>query len=43
MTKILMLTLVVVIILMTILWAFGKALWWLRVTFPPKRPRSRRR
>ena len=22
-------------------WAFGKVLWWLRVTFPPKRRRRR--
>jgi hypothetical protein len=31
----------VVIALMTALWALGKALWWWRVTFPPARGRRR--
>lgn len=32
----------VVVAAFVLLWAFGKVLWWLRVTFPP-RPRGRRR
>ncbi len=41
MTRVLIVTMLVVIVVMTVLWAFGKALWWLRVTFPPRRPRGR--
>ncbi len=28
-----------VIAVFTVMWAFGKVLWWLRVTFPPRRKR----
>lgn len=41
MTKILLVMVLAVIAVMTVLWAFGKVLWWLRVTFPPRRPRRR--
>lgn len=43
MKSMLLVIVLVVIAVMTVLWAFGKVLWWLRVTFPPKRPRRRPR
>jgi nitrate reductase NapE component len=41
-TSILLAIVLVVVAVMTVLWAFGRVLWWLRITFPP-RPRPRRR
>lgn len=43
MTSLFALIVLVVIAVMTVMWAFGKALWWLRVTFPPRRGRGRQR
>lgn len=41
MTGLLLGIVVAVIAIFTVLWAFGKVLWWLRVTFPPQKTRKR--
>ncbi len=43
MTKVFLVVVLGTIAVMTVLWGLGKALWWLRVTFPPRRPVGRRR
>lgn len=44
MTKLFLVLVLGTIAVMTVMWALGKALWWIRVTFPPRpRPGAGRR